>query len=67
MNVSPVPSAVLAIALLFAASTNAEQIYGLGFPSNEGTFNVIEGKPYLLRQENAVVRAMPWISRRTES
>ena len=50
MNVSPVPSAVLAIALLFAASTNAEQIYGLGFPSNEGTFNVIEGKPYLLRQ-----------------
>ena len=50
MNVSPVPSALLAIALLFAASANAEQIYGLGFPSNEGTFNVIEGKPYLLRQ-----------------
>ena len=50
MNVVTVPAAVLAIALLFVASTNSEQLYSLGFPSSEGTFNVIEGKPYLLRK-----------------
>ena len=50
MNVRLALSATLTIILAFAGAANAEQIYSLGFPPGEGSFDVIEGKPYLLRK-----------------
>ena len=50
MKLATALSATFAIALTFAEFSDAEQVYCLGFPPEEGTFNVIDGKPYLLRK-----------------
>jgi hypothetical protein len=43
---------LVVVALAFQAdrTATAEDLYSLGFPYREGTFNVIDGKPYLLRR-----------------
>ena len=50
MRISLGSVTTFATVLLLVASERKEQIYSIGFPPNEGTFNVIDGKPYLLRK-----------------